>query len=369
MNTEIMGEQMQDANMEDSSNETVSGPIDVAPEAHDAATETSTAAATIVKLEDNNGSNTKDESATKLDKDKQSNATINSTDPVTEVEDDGIDYYDGTYGEAPEIPSPDVQIIRLQNDKINLQEKTDVLKNQVAILKGDKRTFANSAHARMAELQDLISTQHTAITNANNRITAANNNNAGKQRQLDSLYATLTRQGQQLAAQAAHINAQAIRINALVAHINTQATQTNTMKSKHNVKLHRIKVQLNKMVRVTVKKYEKQALANSTAIERFGGEMGKLIYDDIGDPEATESEEEEDAEEDQDDQEQEMVVIDLSDDDDEDQVADEVQPAAVGAEQDDTVQQPTVGEQRVIAEEPVASEESPSKRVKLTQQV
>jgi uncharacterized coiled-coil protein SlyX len=195
MDTDNMREQMQDANMGDSSKETVSGPIDVAPEAHDAATETSTAAATIVKVEDNNGSEAKDDSTNKLDKDEQSNATINSTDPVTKVKDDGIDYYDGTYGEAPEIPSPDVQITTLQNDKINLQERVDVLKNQVAILKGDKRTFANSAHARMAELQDLISNQHAAITNANNRITAANNNNAGKQRQLDSLYATLTRQG------------------------------------------------------------------------------------------------------------------------------------------------------------------------------
>jgi hypothetical protein len=362
MNTDNMGEQVQDANMEDASNETVSGPIDVAPEAHDAATETSTAASTTVKVEDNNGSEAKDDSTNKLDKEKQSNATTNSTDPVTEVEDDGIDYFDGTYGAAPEIPTPDVQITRLQNDKINLKDKIAVLENHVAILKGDGRR-------RAAEFQNLISTQHTAITNANNRITAQNaaltiadNNNAGKQKQLDSLYATLTRQRHQLAAQDARIHAQATQINAQAAHINT-------LKHQHGNKIYRIRNQMEKMVKLAVPRFERQALTNATAIRRFGDDVEWLLSEGITDPEATESEEEGDAGEEQGGEEQEMVVIDLSDDADEDQVGGEVQPAAVVAEQDDTIQQFAVGEQRVIAGEPVASEESPSKRVKLTQQV
>jgi hypothetical protein len=338
MNIDNMGEQVQDANIEDSSHETVSGPIDVAPEAHDAATETTTAPSTISKVEDHNGSEAKDNSTNKLDKDEQSNDFINSTDPAPGVEDDGIDYYDGTYGEAPEVPSPDVQITRLQNDKINLKHRIDVLENQVAILKGDGRR-------RAAEFQNLISTQHTAITNANNRITAQNsaltiadNNNAGKQRQLDSLYATLTRRGQQFAAQTARIITQAAQINA-------QAAQINTLKHQHGNKLYRIKNQMEKMVKLAVPRFERQALTNATAIRRFGDDVEWLLSEGITDPEATESEEEGDAGEEQGGEEQEMVVIDLSDDADEDQVGGEVQPAAVVAEQDDTIQQFAVGEQ------------------------
>jgi hypothetical protein len=360
MNIDNMGEQMQDTNMEDTSNETVSGPIDVAPEAHDAATETPTAASTISKVEDHNGSEAKDDSSNKLDKDEQSNATIDSTEPVTEVEDDDIDYFDGTYGAAPEIPPPDVQITRLQNDKINLKNKIAVLENHVAILKGDGRR-------RAAESQNLISTQHTAITNANNRITAqhtaltiADNDNAGKQRQLDSLYATLTRQGQQFAAQAAQINAQ-------IAQINAQAAHVNTLKHQHGITLYRIRNQMEKMVKLGVSRFERQALVNASAIRSFGDDVEWLLTQGIPDPDATESEEEGGVGEEQGGEEQEMVVIDLSDDDDEDQVGGGVQSAAVAGE-DDTVQQFAVGEQRVIAEESVASEESPSKRVKLTHQ-
>jgi hypothetical protein len=344
MNIDNMGEQVQDVNMEDPSKETASGPIDVAPEAHDGATETPNAPSTISKVEDNNGSEAKDDSAN------------NSTDPVTEVEDDGIDYFDGTYGAAPENPPPDVQITRLQNEKTNLKHRIDVLENQVAILKGDGRR-------RAAEFQNLISTQHTAITNANNRITAqhtalaiAENNNAGKQRQLDSLYATLTRQGQQFAAQAAQINAQIAQINAQAAHINT-------LKHQHGNKLYRIR-------NLAVPRFERHALTNATAIRRFGDDVEWLLTEGIADPEATESEEEGDVEEEQGVEEQEMVVIDLSDDEDEDQVGGEVQSAAAAvAGEYDTVQQFAVGEQRVIAGEAVASEESPSKRVKLTHQV
>jgi hypothetical protein len=363
MNIDNMGEQVQDVNMEDPSKETASGPIDVAPEAHDGATETPNAPSTISKVEDNNGSEAKDDSANKLDKDEQSNSINNSTDPVTEVEDDGIDYFDGTYGAAPENPPPDVQITRLQNEKTNLKHRIDVLENQVAILKGDGRR-------RAAEFQNLISTQHTAITNANNRITAqhtalaiAENNNAGKQRQLDSLYATLTRQGQQFAAQAAQINAQIAQINAQAAHINT-------LKHQHGNKLYRIRNQMEKMVKLAVPRFERHALTNATAIRRFGDDVEWLLTEGIADPEATESEEEGDVEEEQGVEEQEMVVIDLSDDEDEDQVGGEVQSAAAAvAGEYDTVQQFAVGEQRVIAGEAVASEESPSKRVKLTHQV
>jgi hypothetical protein len=131
-----MEEQVEDANMDDFMDETISGSIDVASKVYDDIMEPSPAAPTNIGPEENNGSGADDESATKLAKDEQGNATSNHTDPVTKVEDTSIDIWDGTFGKDPEKLSPDILITRLQDENLALQDKVDSLKNEIKSIVG-----------------------------------------------------------------------------------------------------------------------------------------------------------------------------------------------------------------------------------------
>jgi len=375
-------DQDDDASVEDIGGDMLAGPIDFAREAHDEAVDLPTAASINKDLE-NNGRDAKSSPANELTVGEQSNASHKSTDPVTEVENIDMDIWDGTVGEEQEQPTPEDLITRLQDENLTLKHQISILKNQVEILKGEKTATAR-------ELRTIITNQHGALDNANNRITAhqrtitaAHNRNLGKQHQLDSLYATLTRQERQLDPLYAQIAQQEQQINA-------QATHINTIKDLHDKQLRRMRLEVSKMVRSTELRLERHA----SSARRFAAEMDWLIIN-VEDPEATESEDETEADEGG--EEQEVEVIDLvdEDDDDEAQVVGGVQPPAVeqpilvqqleNEEQGSADQQPDFVEQHVYNSKQVtadqqpdfveqhvynskqvtAGEESPSKRVKL----
>jgi uncharacterized coiled-coil protein SlyX len=397
-----MDEQTEDVNMNDSVNEAISGSIDVASKAYNDVMEPSPTAPTNIELEENNGTNAEDDYATKLAKDEQSNVTSNHTNPVTEVEDTLIDIWGGTFGKDSEKPSPDVLIARLQDENLALEDKIAVLENEikgitgsgsnlalknkvavlenkVAILKGEKAKLLNTSDAKIAELKAFITTQRGALSNTNNTINNANKTIAGKQKQLDSVYAALLRQENQIIGQQHHIinqqnqlTAQAAQISRQSAQINTHAAQLTALRRVQGDKLARVRKCIDKLVRSAVLKFE----ANTSATRRFASELHLLLNNRVEDPEETESEEEGEGEgvvdEEDDGEEKEIEVIDLLDDDDGGEVAaveelGHVQQSAV-IEQPETVQQPLIVEQDVEAVQAVTSEESPSKRVKLTEE-
>jgi len=357
-------DQNDDASMEDVGGDMLAGSIDFAHQAHDEAMDLPTAASTNKNLEDN-GRDAKSGSANELTIGEQSNAAHKSTDPVTEVENIDMDIWDGTVGEDQQKSTPEDLITRLQDENLALKHQIAILKNQVEILKGEKTATAR-------ELRTIITNQHGALDNANNRITAhqrtitaAHNRNLGKQHQLDSLYATITRQERQLNPLYAQLAQQEQQITA-------QAARISTIKDLHDKQLRRMRLEVSKMVRSTELRLERHA----SSARRFAAEMNRLIIN-VEDPEATESEDE--AAADEGGEQQEVEVIDLvdEDDDDEAQVAGGVQPTAIeqpvqaqhlaGVEEDTVVQQPGVLEQHVEdATQVTAGEESPSKRVRLT---
>jgi len=359
-------DQDDDASMEDVGGDMLTGSIDFAHQAHDEAMDLPTATSTNKDLE-NNRRDAKSGPANELNIGEQSNATHKSSDPVTEVENIDMDIWDGTLGEDQKQPTPEDLITRLQDENLALKHQISILENQVEILKGEKTATAR-------ELRTIITNQHGALDNANNRITAhqrtitaAHNRNLGKQHQLDSLYATITRQERQLNPLYAQLAQQEQQIIAQAAHINT-------IKDLHDKQLRRIRLEVSKMVRSTEQRLERHA----SSARRFAAEMDRLIID-VEDPEATESEDE--AERIEGGEQQEVEVIDLvdEDDDDEAQVAGGVQPTAIeqpvqvqqleSEEQDAAIQQPGNVEQHVYdATQATAGEESPSKRVKLTKQ-
>lgn len=366
---------MEDANMDDSGKEVVSGSFNIAKEVDDDTMETPTAASTNDELKKNNGSTAKSVSINKLANNEQSNATNDSTNPVIKVENnDNRDIDDGTFGDEPEEFIPDGLITKLQDENLALKQQVAMHENYIAILKGD-------SNARIGELKNLITTQTSAIANANNRITAehnavinANMTLMGKQQQLDSLNDTLVRQANQITARNGTIICQEQQINAQDAYINT-------LKRQHDGKLNRVRKQLSKMVRLVVQRQERQALANVTATQRFADEVEALIVEPAEDLEATESDGEGHVDDEQGGEEKEVEVINLIDDDEDDdgdQVAGGVQPAPIeqstrfgyfnSNEHRAAVQQPGVIEQHVVDTQAADDEESPSKRVKLTKQ-
>jgi hypothetical protein len=203
----------------------------------------------------------------------------------------------------------------------------------------------------------------------------ANKNIAGKQKQLDSVYAAFVRQENQILGQQHHIINQQNQLTAQAAYINAHAAQINTLKRLYGEKLDSIRKCTNKLYRSAVQRSQKYATDTSTVTRRFANELGRLLNDQVEDLQVTESEEEEeeedDVEEEDGNEEKEIEVIDLLDDDDGGEVAAVEGPGHVHqsavAEHPDTVQQPPVAGQNVTAVRAVASEESPNKRVKLTE--
>lgn len=351
-------DQDRDINMEDVGEENFAGPTNVVHKAQDEAMDTPAAASINNDLK-NNGRDAKSGLANELTIGEQSNASHESTNPVTEVENIDRDIWDGTLGEDQEQPTPEDLITRLQDENLALKHQIVILENQVEILKDEKTATAR-------ELRIIITNQHGALDNANNRITAhqrtitaAHNRNLGKQHQLDSLYATITRQERQL--------------NPLYAEIARQEQQINTIKNLHDKQLRRIRLEVSKMVRST----EQRLGRHASSARRFASEIDRMIIN-VEDPEITESEDE--AEVDEGGEQQEVEVIDLVDEDDDDgeaQVAGGVQPTAIeqpvqvqqleSEEQDAAIQQPGNFEQHAYdATQVTTGEESPSKRVKLT---
>ena len=331
-----------DDNMEDIHEETISTSINIAHEAQDAATDPPATASTS-QDPINNFAN-----------DEQSDTTHKPANPVTEVDNNDRDHQDGSIGEDSEQSTPEDLMIRDEN--IALKHQVAVLENEIGILKGERDSITNAAHITTRELRTIITNQHGALDNANNRITTERNVNLGQRHQLDSLYATLARQRDLLNTQAAYIHT-------------------------HNEKIRRIKFEVNKMVRTAVQRCGRQASANVSAARRFAAEVDRVIFNQVGDPEATEDEEEDGVAEVQIVGESDIEIIDLIDEDDGagDQVADDAQPAVVEQldqvqqvvddEEDAAIQQPTIVEQHVDDTTQVdASEDSPSKRIRLTDQ-
>ena len=342
--------------MEDINEETISSSFNIAHEAQDAATDPPVTASTSQDLEMEKSSDVQSDPINNFANDEQSDATHKHVNPVTEVENNDMDHWDGSIGEDIEQSTPEDLMTKLRDENIALKHQVAVLENEIGILKGERDSITNAAHITTRELRTIITNQHGALDNANNRITTERNVNLGQRHQLDSLYATLARQRDLLNTQAAYIHT-------------------------HNEKIRRIKFEVNKMVRTAVQRCGRQASANVSAARRFAAEVDRVIFNQVGDPEATEDEEEDGVAEVQIVGESDIEIIDLIDEDDGagDQVADDAQPAVVEQldqvqqvvddEEDAAIQQPTIVEQHVDDTTQVdASEDSPSKRIRLTDQ-
>lgn len=273
---------------------------------------------------------------------------------------------DGSMGEAaPKTVSGTVDV----NNKVEnaaLQDENKALKNDIAFLKNANQNLINCGNREIHRLNTILHARDATITAANKSI-------AGKQKQLDSLYATLQRQEKQIKAQVASIA---------------------TLEQKHAAKLKKIRLRMNAMVRENTKRFQRHYAENVSQIGIWADDVKNLIKYETESERGSDYEEDEDEDEDEDHDEQtqdanggEMVVIEINDDEEaagtkqstsneqsavneqSDVAQQSVSDQQSGAgEQLNTTQKPLVTEQPSVTEQPATSEEHPNKRVKLTKE-
>lgn len=272
--------------------------------------------------------------------------------------------------EAPETVSGTVDVAN-KVENAALQDENKALKNEIAFLKGAKQNLINVGNREFSRLSNILRARDATITVANKSI-------AGKQKQLDSLYATLQRQEK---------------------HTRAQAAQIATLEQKHATKLKKIRLRMNAMVGENTKRFQRHYSENVSQIGIWADDVKNLIKYETESERGSDDEEIEDEYEDEDDDEQtqdanggEMVVIEINDDEEaagtkqstsndqstSNEQSDVAQLSTVN-EQSDTGEQPAVlkqsdtgenlniAQQPLVTEQPATSEEHPNKRVKLTE--
>lgn len=220
-------------------------------------------------------------------------------------------------------------------DIAKLQEENTFLKN-------DRQHLIQLANTKLHRLRTLLTEKDATISVAKKSI-------AGKQKQLDSLYATLQRQEKQIKAQ----NAQLVKLQ-----------------QKQAAKLNKIRLRMNLMARRSKKRFERHMAENAYDAREWADQVKSLIkQEDESEPGSDYEEEEDVGSEDEDDDggrvkgamDREMMVIEINDDDeaaDAGQAAGNEQSAVV--QQSDTNEQPTTAQQSAVIEQALANEQSTS---------
>ncbi|KAG9952559.1 hypothetical protein KCU85_g1783, partial [Aureobasidium melanogenum] len=218
----------------------------------------------------------------------------------------------------------------------------DVAKLQAenTFLKNDRQHLIQLANTELHRLRTLLLEKDTSISVAKKSI-------AGKQKQLDSLYATLQRQEKK---------------------ITNQVNEIATLKQKQAAKLNKIRLRMNLMAKRSKKRFERHMAENAYDAREWADQVKALIKQDDESERGSdyEAEEEVDSEdEDEDDRQEksakdrEMVVIEINDDDEAagtGQAAGNEQSAVV--QQSDTNEQPTTAQQSAVDCPPTSSDQS-----------
>ncbi|KAH0047508.1 hypothetical protein KCU72_g9120, partial [Aureobasidium melanogenum] len=280
--TLVEEKQTGDDNMEGESHEDVSGTVDVAIKVEVDTTDKESSAAAI-EAETNKGSNSE-------------NASID-----------------------------ELAILRDQNKTLN-QENT--------FLKNNRQHLIMHANAEIYRLRTILTEKDASIAVAKKSI-------AGKQKQLDSLYATLQRQDKQITAQAAQIT---------------------TLQEKQAAKFKKIRLRMNVMARRNAKRFERQ-LAENVYEAREWADAVKLLVKQETDSERGSNEEEEKVGSEGEDEDEnggqakgakngEMMVIEIND-------GDEVAGAGKSTvnEQSAVGEQPNMAQQSTVMEQPPVNEQ------------
>ncbi|KAG9692396.1 hypothetical protein KCU95_g7359, partial [Aureobasidium melanogenum] len=277
-------------------------------------------------------------------------------------------------------------------DIAKLQEENTFLKN-------DRTHLIQLANSELHRLRTFLVEKDASISVAKKSL-------AGKQKQLDSLYATLQRQEKK---------------------ITNQVNEIATLKQKQAAKLNKIRLRMNLMAKRSKKRFERHMAENAYDAREWADQVKALIKQETDSEPGSDYEEEVDSEdEDEDDGQEksakdvEMVVIEINDDEEvasagqaagneqsavsavdcpptssdqsisngqstaNEQPADGQQSGAGeqhgGGQQTNTSEQPalaqqstmaqqsSVTEQPLLAEQTDANEEHPNKRVKLTEE-
>ncbi|KAH0281389.1 hypothetical protein KCU91_g318, partial [Aureobasidium melanogenum] len=256
-----------DNNMEGESHENVSGTVDVAIKVEVDTTDKESSA-TAIEAETNKGSNSE-------------NASID-----------------------------ELAILRDQNKTLN-QENT--------FLKNNRHHLIMHANAEIHRLRTILTEKDASITVAKKSI-------AGKQKQLDSLYATLQRQEKQ---------------------ITTQATQITTLQQKQAAKLKKIRLRMNVMARSNAKRFERQLAENVYEAREWADAVKLLTKQETDSERGSDEEEDETGGQAKGAKDGGMVVIEINDNDEN-----------VGAGQSTVNEQSAVGQQSGIGEQPNMAQQS-----------
>ncbi|KAH0400569.1 hypothetical protein KCU89_g5054, partial [Aureobasidium melanogenum] len=213
------------------------------------------------------------------------------------------------------------------------------LQDENTFLKNDRQHLIMRANAEIHRLSVILTERDASITVAKKSI-------AGKQKQLDSLYATLQRQEKQITAQAAQIT---------------------TLQEKQAAKLKKIRLRMNVMARRNAKRFERQLAENVYEVREWADAV-KLLIKQETDSERGSDEEEEVGTEDEDEDEDggqakgakdgEMVVIEINDDETAGAEQPTVNEQSAVHQQSDTSEQPTIAPQSTVIEQSASKEQS-----------
>ncbi|KAH0018819.1 hypothetical protein KCU78_g7017, partial [Aureobasidium melanogenum] len=211
------------------------------------------------------------------------------------------------------------------------------LQDENTFLKNDRHHLIMRANAEFHRLSVILTERDASIAVAKKSI-------AGKQKQLDSLYATLQRQEKQ---------------------ITTQAAQITTLQEKQAAKLKKIRLRMNLMVRRNAKRFERQLAENVYEVREWADAI-KLLIKQETDSERGSDEEEEVGTEDEDEdggqakgaKDGEMVVIEINDDETAGAEQPTVNEQSAAHQQSDTSEQPTIAPQSTVIEQSASKEQS-----------
>lgn len=220
----------------------------------------------------------------------------------------------------------------------------DVAKLQAenTFLKNDRQHLIQLANTELHRLRTLLLEKDTSISVAKKSI-------AGKQKQLDSLYATLQRQEKQITAQAAQIT---------------------TLQEKQAAKLKKIRLRMNLMVRRNAKRFERQLAENVYEVREWADAVKLLIKQETDSERGTDEEEEVESEDEDEDEDGgqakgakdgEMVVIEINDDETAGAEQPTVNEQSAVHQQSDTSEQPIIAPQSTVIEQCASNEQSASK--------
>ncbi|KAG9555710.1 hypothetical protein KCU71_g10228, partial [Aureobasidium melanogenum] len=204
-----------------------------------------------------------------------------------------------------------------------LRDQNKTLTRENTFLKNNRHHLIMHANAEIHRLRTIPTEKDASITVAKKSI-------ASKQKQLDSLYATLQRQEMQ---------------------ITTQATQITTLLQKQAAKLKKIRLRMNVMARSNAKRFERQLAENVYEAREWADAVKVLIRQETDSERGSDKEDEVESQDEDEDakgaKDGEMVVIEINDNDE-----------TVGAGQSNVNEQSAVGQQSDIGEQPNMAQQS-----------